>query len=137
MEHNRLDSCQKDKKTHFEGTNTPRSSPRMKCSYIHLGLSKYKMFPLHFVCFSSEYIPHFSWESFLYTVIFLFNPNFPPIDYISDFMDVCPIKFFLEPLCVAVRLNVIVQISFPHKCGQLVRCRAFNVVIAVFFSNIF
>ena len=35
-----------------------------------------------------------------------------------------------------VRLNITFQASFPHKCSQLVRCRAFNMVVVVFFSDI-
>ena len=125
MRHNRLDSCQKYKKTQFEGNNTPRSSLRMKCFYIHSSLSKYKMFSPRFICFASDSMPHFSRGSFLYIVIFLFNPSLPPVDCISDLLDACSIRALLEPLCVAVRLNITVQASFPHKCGQLVRCRTF------------
>ena len=44
MGHNRLGSCQEDKKTQFERNNIPRSSSRMKCSYIHSSLSKQKVF---------------------------------------------------------------------------------------------
>ena len=135
MDHNRLDLHQEDKKTQFEGNNTPRSNLRMKCSYIHSSLSKYKMFPLSFVCFSSDSIPHFSQRSFLYIVLFLFNLNFPLVDCISDLLDACPIKSLLNPLCVTVRLNITVQTSFPHKRGQLVRCRTFNVVIAAFILD--
>ena len=137
MGHKRLDSSQKDKKTQFEGNNTPRSSLRMKCSYIHSSFFKYKMFSLFFFFFFvSDYIPHFSQESFLYIVLFLFNPSLPSVDCISDLLDACPIRALLEPLCVVVKLNITVQTSFSHKCGQLVRCRTFNVVIATFFSNI-
>ena len=136
MGHKRLDSSQKDKKTQFEGNNTPRSSLRMKCSYIHSSFFKYKMFSLFFFFFLSDYIPHFSRESFLYIVLFLFNPSLPSVDCISDLLDACPIRALLEPLCVVVKLNITVQTSFSHKCGQLVRCRTFNVVIATFFSNI-
>ena len=136
MGHNRLDSRQKDKKTQFEGNNTPRSSPRMKCSYIHSSLSKYKMFSLCFVCFSSEYIPHFSRGPFLYIVLFLFNLNLSPVDCISNLLDACLIRVFLEPFCVVVRLNITIQASFPHKCNQLVRCRAFNMIVTAIFSGI-
>ena len=86
--------------------------------------------------FFSDYIPHFSWGSFLYIVLFLFNPNLPLFDCISDLLDTCPIRALLETLCVVVRLNITIQASFPHKFGQLVRCRTFNVVVAAFFLNI-
>ena len=135
MDHNKLDSRREDKKTQFKGNNTPRSNSRTKCSYIHLSLSKYKMFPLSFVCFSSDSIPHFSQRSFLYKVLFLFNLSLPPVDCISDLLDACPIKALLKPLCVTVRLNITIQASFPHKCGQLVRCRTFNVVVATFILD--
>ena len=135
MDHNRLDSRQEDKKTQFEENNTPWSNLRTKCSYIHSSLSKYKMFPFSFVCFSSDSIPHFSYTSFLYIVLFLFNLSFPPVDCISDLLDACPIKALLNPLCVTVRLNITVQTSFPHKCSQFVRCRTFNVVVAAFILD--
>ena len=94
------------------------------------------MFSLSFVCFSSDSIPHFSQGSFHYIVLFLFNPSLPHVDCLSDLLDACPIKALLEPLCVAVRLNITVQTLFPHKCSQLIRCKTFNVVIAAFFSYI-
>ena len=52
----------------------------------------------------------------LYSPILL-NSNLLPVDYVDDFLDVCPIRAFLENLCVAVRLNITVHASFPHKCG--------------------
>ena len=75
MGHNRLYSHQKDKKTQFEGNNIPRSSPGMKCSYIHSSFSKYKIVSPCFVCFSSYYIPYLSRGSLLYIVLFIFNPQ--------------------------------------------------------------
>ena len=64
------------------------------------------------------------------------DPNLPLVDDVDDLLYACPIKILLETLFVVVRLNITVQASFPHKCGQLVRCRIFNVVVAAFFSNI-
>ena len=136
MGHNRLYSHQKDKKTRFEGNNIPWSSPRMKCSYIHSSFSKYKTFSPCFVCFSNCYIPHFSLGFLLYIVLFLFNPSLPPVNCISDLLNTCHIKALLKPLCVAVKFSITIYASFPHKCGQLVRCRTFNVVVATFFSDI-
>jgi len=51
-------------------------------------------------------------------------------------MDAYPIIALLEPLYIAVRLNITVQTSFLHKCSQLVRYKKFNVVVAAFFSDI-
>ena len=82
-------------------------------------------------------IPPYSYvDSFLYIVLFLFNPNLPSVDCISDLLDACPIRVLLEPLYVIVRLNITVQTSFPHKCGQLVRWKTFNVVVATLFLDI-
>lgn len=63
--------------------------------------------------------------------------SLPLIDQVGDLLDAFPIRIFLKPLCVTVRLNTTIQASLPHKCGQLVRCRVFNVVIVAFFSYIF
>ena len=107
MGYNRLDSCQKDKKIQFEGNNTSQSSPRMKCSYIHLSLSKYKLFypfsPFLFrlhVSFFMEAIPLYS--------LLLLDSSPPLIDYVNDFLDACPIRTLLWTLYVAVGLNITV-----------------------------
>ena len=42
----------------------------------------------------------------------------------------------LEALWVVVNSYSIVQMSFLHKCGQLVWCSAFNVVVTAFFLDI-
>ena len=52
----------------------------------------------------------------LYSPILL-NSNLPPVDYVDDFLDACPIRAFLKNLGVAVRLNITVQELFSHKCG--------------------
>lgn len=65
-----------------------------------------------------------------------FDLSLPHVDYVDDLLDACPIRALLEILCVAVRLNTTVQVSFPYKCDQLVRCRTFNVVVAALFSDI-
>ena len=137
MGHKRLDSPQKDKKTQIEGNNTHRSSSRMKCSYILSSFFKYKLSSLFYLFFFSQWFPPISHEgSFLYIVIFLFNPNLSSVDCISDLLDAYPIRALLEPLCVIARLNITAQASFPHKCGQLVSCKTFNVVVATFFLDI-
>ena len=84
----------------------------------------------------NDYIPHFSLGSFLCIVLFIFNPSLLFVDCINDVLDACSIRALLEPLCVVVRLNLTVQVLFPHKCNQLVRCRTFNMVIVTFFSDI-
>ena len=91
----------------------------------------------HFSFFLPFFISQFSQGSFLYIVLLPFNPSLPSVDCVSDLLDACPIRALLEPLYIAVRLNATIQASFPHKCGQMVRCRTFNVVVVtVFFSNI-
>ena len=66
----------------------------------------------------------------------LFNPSLPLVDFVGDPLDACPIKTLLETLYVAVRLNMTVQVLFPHKCSQLIRCKTFNMVVAAFFLDI-
>ena len=72
----------------------------------------------------------------LYILSPCFHPSLPLVDQISDLLDVYPIRTFLKPLCVAIRLNITVHASLPYKCGKLVKCRAFNVVVLAFFSDI-
>ena len=36
----------------------------------------------------------------------------------------------------AVNWDITIQVSFPHKCGQLVSCRVLNVVVTTFFPDI-
>ena len=71
----------------------------------------------------------------LYSPLFLY-PILPLVDLVGDLLDACPIQNFLEVLCIAVNWDITVQVSFPHKCDQLVGYRTFNVVVAAFFSNI-
>ena len=51
--------------------------------------------------------------------------------------DACPIKTLQEEVKRAVSCEVIVQVSFPHKCGQLSWCRALNVEVMATFPDIF
>ena len=69
-------------------------------------------------------------------MLFRSDLSLPLVDYVSDPLDACPIRTLLETLYVAIRLNITVHASFPHKYGQLVRCRTFNVVVTTFFSDI-
>ena len=58
------------------------------------------------------------------------------VDHLSHYLSACPIR---HPLWLSVSCgnqDNTVQRSSPHKCGQKVSCRAFNVVAAV-FSQIF
>ena len=79
--------------------------------------------------------PFFTGAFPLYSLV-LFNPSLPLVDNVSDLLDACPIRTLLEALGVVVRLNILVLALFPHKCGQGIRCRTFNVVVAAFFSDI-
>ena len=56
-------------------------------------------------------------ESILLYSLTLFDPNLPLVDYVGDPLNACSIKTLLETLYVAVRLNIIIQASFPHKCS--------------------
>ena len=62
----------------------------------------------------------------------IFNPNPPLANHVGDFLDACPIRNLLENLWVAVNWDIFAHRSFPHKCGQLVRCRTFNAMVAAF-----
>ena len=66
----------------------------------------------------------------------ILHPNLPLVDLIDDFLDACPIQNLLEALWRAVNWDIIIHVSFLHKCGQLVRCKAFTVVVIAFFPNI-
>ena len=101
MGHNRFDSCQKDKKTQFDGNNTPWSSLRIKCSYIHLSLSKYKMF-YSFSPFLLRFRTPFFTRSISFYSPILFNLNIPLVDHVGDLLDACPIKNVLQSLWVVV-----------------------------------
>ena len=66
----------------------------------------------------------------------ILHPNLPLVDLIDDLLDACPIQNLLEALWRAVNWDIIIRVSFPHKCGQLVRCKVFTVVVVAFFPNI-
>ena len=66
----------------------------------------------------------------------ILHPNLPLVDLIDDFLDACPIQNLLEALWRAVNWDIIIHVSFSHKCGQLVRCKAFTVVVIAFFLDI-
>ena len=57
----------------------------------------------------------------------------PHVDQIAG-SDHCPISPFLKSLGRAIRLNITIWVSPPHKCGQGVSCGAFNAVVAAFFQ---
>ena len=67
----------------------------------------------------------------------LFDPSLPLVDYVGDPLDACPIRTLLETFYTTVRLNITIQVTFPHKCGQLVSCRTSNVEVVAFFLDIF
>ena len=51
--------------------------------------------------------------------------------------DVYPIRILLEVVESVLRCGTIIQVSFPHKCGQLNWCSALNVEVIVSFSRYF
>ena len=67
---------------------------------------------------------------------FILHPHLPLVDLLDDLLDVYPIQNPLEALWIVVNWDITVQVSFSHKCGQLVRCKAFNMVVVGFFPNI-
>ena len=81
-------------------------------------------------------MPLLSWRPSPYSLPLYLYPNLPLVDHVDDLLDACPIRTLLESLGVVVRLNIPVLALFPHKCGQGIRCRTFNVVVAAFFSDI-
>ena len=66
----------------------------------------------------------------------ILHPHLPLVDLLDDLLDACPIQNLLKALWIAVNWDITIQVSFPYKCGQLVRCRALNVVVITFFSDI-
>ena len=89
-----------------------------------------------FLLFSQRFhAPFFVRTISLYSPLFLY-PSLPLVDLIGDLLDAYPIQNFLEALCIAINWDITFQVSFSYKCSQLVGCRAFNVVVATFFSNI-
>ena len=74
--------------------------------------------------------------SFFYFILpSFFHPYLPRVGWIAG-IDPCSISTFLKFLVVAVKLKITVQLSPPHKCDQLIRCRAFNTVVAAFSLDI-
>ena len=132
---NWLDSYQEDKKTQCNRNNTPWSGLRMKCSYIYSSLSKYKMFFFLFFFLLRLHAPFFIRVFSLYSPSIL-HPHLPLVDLLDDLLDVYPIQNPLEALWIVVNWDITVQVSFSHKCGQLIRCKAFNMVVIAFFPNI-
>ena len=55
----------------------------------------------------------------------------PCVDQMADSFPY-PISTFLKSLDIAVRLNSTVQVSPPHKCGQIISYKAFNAVVVAF-----
>ena len=51
-------------------------------------------------------------------------------------MDACPVKTLLEVVESVVSCGITVQVSFPHKCDQLSKCRALNVEVMVVSTDI-
>ena len=66
----------------------------------------------------------------------ILHPNLPLVDFIGDLLDACPIKKLLKALWIVVNWNIIVQVSFSHKCSQLIKCKAFKMMVAAFFPDI-
>ena len=56
------------------------------------------------------------------------------VDHLSHYLSVCLIRhpFWLFVSCGSQ--NITVQGSSPHRCGQKVSCRAFNMVAAAFLQ---
>ena len=107
----------------------------MKCSCIDSSLSKYKIFFSFSLSFLQLCASFFTGVFPLYSPS-IFNPNLPLVDHVGDLLDDYPIRNLLEALWIAVNWDIIVHVSFPHKSGQSIRCRAFNVVVATFFPYI-
>ena len=53
----------------------------------------------------------------LYDLPLYLHPSLSLVDHVDDLLDAYPIKTLLEVLGVAVRLNIPILASFPHKCG--------------------
>ena len=62
--------------------------------------------------------------------------SLPPVDFLGNPLDACPIKALLEAMRGVVSWDDTIQVSFLHKCGQLIWCSAFNVVVTISFPDI-
>ena len=51
-------------------------------------------------------------------------------------MDACPIRTLLDVVERAVSCEIIVHVSFSHKCGQFSWCSALNVEVVATFLDI-
>ena len=49
-----------------------------------------------------------------YTPISFFHLSLPRLDQIANLLNTCSISSFLKSLWIAIRLEVTVQVSFPH-----------------------
>ena len=67
---------------------------------------------------------------------FSLHPSLPPVHFLGNPLDACPIKALLEAMRRAVSWDDIVQVSFPYKCGQFIWFSAFNMVVIVSFPDI-
>ena len=108
----------------------------MSYSYIYSSFFLSTRCSLFFSPFSQRLHALFFRGAFLVYGLVIFNPSPPLVGHVDDLLDACPIRNLLEVLWVAVSWNILAHGSFPHKCGQLVRCWAFNVVVTAFFSDI-
>ena len=131
---NGLDSCQDNKKTHFNRNNTPQLDLRIDVFLYSLKLISVQNVLTLF--FHPRLPPLFFMGVFPLYGPFIFNPSLPLVNHVGDLLDACPIRNILEALWVVVNWDIFVQESFLHKCDQLVRCRTFNMVVAAFFPDI-
>ena len=84
--------------------------------------------------FSSKvFIPYFCGGPFLIQSI-ISQPSI--CTFQGNHLDACPIRTFLEVVEKDMSCEIIVYVSFPHKCGQFSWCSALNVKVAVTFLNI-
>ena len=111
--------------------NRPRQSLRRSVLiyFSQTGLQDQFLMLLSFpFCFSIHFfsgVPHV-----IYPLLIDLGPPF--VDHLGYYLSVCPIGYPLQPSVSRNSLGSTVQGSSPHKCGQKVSCRAFNVVAAAF-----
>ena len=118
----------------IDRSNSPRSSPRMRISYIWLSLSMYSVFSLFFLP-SLITCPIFVATIPLYSRSF-FTSQPSTYWFLKKSLECLFHQNLLEALWGDMSWDDTIQVSFFHKCGQFIWCSAFNVVVIVFFLDI-
>ena len=119
----------------IDRSNSPRSSPRMRISYIWLSLSMYSVFSLFFFFLLWLHAP-FLWWLFPYIVAHFLHLSPPPIDFLRNPLNACSIRTSWK-LCEEIWAGItLFRCRFSINAANSFWCSAFNVVVIVSFLDI-